>query len=521
MSVAPGVVTEGLLGDNDGVATNDVRTSNGEQLPARVAQQVLHGRYADSWRVTDASSAFYARRRRVDGHLHRQVFPDERGDHRRFPGDRDRSIPQACRSKGVADGPQFDDCVYDVLVMGDASYATAAAAVKGELIDPHAVSFDADGVLDEDFVSPVAANFAFPSYLDDPATSRVAGPIFDTPGYSFYALDAPRHHRLELTLDLIAYGAVETDSATQSVDVKIDDHAPISVPLEGDQAATSTEDAATLARVRSGETAAGTPFTVYRLTALAEHIGSSLKIVLAPHGFRGVLGTSLGVDRARVQLATTPADSFDVSLPFGVGAGSISPAPARAHSRPRQRRTITSPWTASVIWCSMSTGASLHRSPWCPSPAVSRSRRTGPAVETGFSPTCRRVTTYSRSGWRAVRATTPSVCSTAPRPSASTINLARQSPMDPSGTPPPPVRATSSSGLARRLRPDGHRARDLAFPRRGGCAPTRGWCRSGEALPWAASVASVRSHSPPVTTASRSRAQEEARRAPTPSSRFL
>jgi hypothetical protein len=79
--------------------------------------------------------------------------------------------------------------------------------------------------------------------------------------------------------------------------------------------------------VRSGETAAGTPFTVYRLTALADHIGSSLKIVLTPHGFRGVLGTSLGVDRARVQLATTPADSFDVSLPFGAGAGSTSPGP--------------------------------------------------------------------------------------------------------------------------------------------------------------------------------------------------
>ena len=327
MSVAPGVVTEGLLGDNDGVATNDVRTSNGEQLPARVAQQVLHGRYADSWRVTDASSAFYYDDDESTATYTDKSFPTNVVTIGDFPAIEIEAASQACRSKGVADGPQFDDCVYDVLVMGDASYATAAAAVKGELIDPHAVSFDADGVLDEDFVSPVAANFAFPSYLDDPATSRVAGPIFDTPGYSFYALDAPRHHRLELTLDLIAYGAVETDSATQSVDVKIDDHAPISVPLEGDQAATSTEDAATLARVRSGETAAGTPFTVYRLTALAEHIGSSLKIVLAPHGFRGVLGTSLGVDRARVQLATTPADSFDVSLPFGVGAGSISPGP--------------------------------------------------------------------------------------------------------------------------------------------------------------------------------------------------
>jgi len=314
-----GVRTEGLLGDHDGIPGNDLVTSDGEQIAA-AAVATIHGRYADSWRLTDDESFFTYAEGESTATFTDTTFPADIVTVDDFPANEIEAASDTCRAQQVPDGPQFGDCVLDVLITGDAGYATAAAATRDELVDPLANAFDGAGVLEEGFAAPVASNFAHSSYLDDPATGRVAGPIFDTPGYSFYAVDVPRHHRLQMTLDLIAYGPIGTDSSTQSVEVRLDGQAPIHATLDGDQP-TVDSGSATVMVDRTGTTQDGTPFTAYELSVDSDHVGSALKVSLAPQNFRGVLGTSLGVDHARLDLNTTAADSFNVTLPFTVQAG--------------------------------------------------------------------------------------------------------------------------------------------------------------------------------------------------------
>ena len=111
--------------------------------------------------------------------------------------------------------------------------------MSGELIDPFAKGFDDQGVLHEDFSAPVASNFAAVRYMSDPATSRVAGPFFDSSPYNFYVLSVPRHDNAELVLDLVSYGPVDSDSSEQSVNLVIDDRQPITAVLQGTSGALS------------------------------------------------------------------------------------------------------------------------------------------------------------------------------------------------------------------------------------------------------------------------------------------
>ncbi|QCI80357.1 hypothetical protein E6W36_15105 [Hankyongella ginsenosidimutans] len=48
----------GLLGDADGNAANDIALADGTVLTTPVVTRDLYGRFADSWRVTDATSLF-------------------------------------------------------------------------------------------------------------------------------------------------------------------------------------------------------------------------------------------------------------------------------------------------------------------------------------------------------------------------------------------------------------------------------------------------------------------------------
>jgi hypothetical protein len=102
----------------------------------------------------------------------------------------------------VVPGPQFEVCVYDVLVTGDGSYAESAAQVTSVLVDPADHVFDDTGSLAEDFEGTVGSNFRAARYMEDPSTRRMAGPIFDTPGYQLTARTVGRHHTVRLQAEL-------------------------------------------------------------------------------------------------------------------------------------------------------------------------------------------------------------------------------------------------------------------------------------------------------------------------------
>ena len=296
-------------------------TASGEQLAADAAPHVLYGRYADSWRITSAPSKFTYAAGQDTATFTDASFPSQVTTWPISTVELD-AASDTCRANHVSEGPAFDDCVYDLVSTGDDQYVKAAAAVSDTVVDPSQPSFNDDGELVEDFGPPVASAFAYSRYLDDPSTSRWRH-RFDGDGYGSALVGIPRHDVATMRVDLLTFGSTETDDQTQSVDVRVDDHAPITVDLEGDHPAVRGSSTATAQFARAGETAEGTPFRVYTLAVPSTHSSTTLKVKLQTHNFHGLTGTSLGVDNIDVTLDAAPAQIFAASLPLSIASGSL------------------------------------------------------------------------------------------------------------------------------------------------------------------------------------------------------
>jgi hypothetical protein len=317
LRLPPGMPSEGLLGNHDDDPRNDLSLPDGTPLPATATAAQLHGIYADSWRISQNESLFGYHDAEDTATYTDHTFPANVVTIGDFTDEEIEAASAICRAENVQAGPVFEDCVYDVLVTGDSAYAETAAAITGEVWDPLAKTFNAEGTLAEDFTSPVPTNFAYQRYLNDPATSRVAGPMFDTSPYRPYVLDVPRHDTAQLTLDLIAYGPFDTDTHAQSAALTIDDGDPITATLEGaSPTLTGAPAGASISRIAQGVTAAdGQPFSTYRIEVPITHYGSALKFTATPQGFKSLFDTSMGVNKISVGLGTPPAETFPVLLP--------------------------------------------------------------------------------------------------------------------------------------------------------------------------------------------------------------
>ncbi len=142
LSVPDGIPTWGLVGDNDGVPGNDLRLGNGTRLPSTTPTTTLHGSYADSWRITDEESLFTYAPGESTATFTDRAYPTTLVTIGDFPAPAIEAATDRCRQAGVISGPQFNDCVYDILVTSDDSWAQVAAAVKDDLVDPHASAPD-------------------------------------------------------------------------------------------------------------------------------------------------------------------------------------------------------------------------------------------------------------------------------------------------------------------------------------------------------------------------------------------
>jgi len=341
--VPEGINTRGILGNGNGNPKDDLALRDGTLLPADASASTLHGTFADSWRVDSSSSLFtYAAGQSTDTFTDRS-FPAQvltLGD---FSEDEVAAGSETCLEAGVVPGPQFENCVFDLLVTGDDRYAAAAAQVTDVLVDPTAHTFDGNGLLAEDFEGAVGANFAATRYRSDPATTRVAGPLFDTPGYQVSARGIGRHQALMLEVDFYAYGQIGADSVQQSVGLKLDNESLGTVAFEAEDGPELTGGlVGTVERVGVNQTANGTPLTHYRVTARLPHAASALDLTFSPKNFRGILGTSLAVDNIRISLDVPVAQKFDIALPLeapsvqatqAAGAGLIESAGAQDEYR--------------------------------------------------------------------------------------------------------------------------------------------------------------------------------------------
>jgi hypothetical protein len=130
VEVKPAAVLQGhlvgLLGDDNGDQSNDFRLGDGTTLGSPPAFDDVHGRFADSWRVTDTTSLFdYAPGTSTATFTDRTV-PGSSG-----AADIAAELPAAhdlCIDLGAdpADAADLANCAYDLAATGNASFASAA-----------------------------------------------------------------------------------------------------------------------------------------------------------------------------------------------------------------------------------------------------------------------------------------------------------------------------------------------------------------------------------------------------------
>jgi hypothetical protein len=114
----------GVLGDYDGDPRDDLAVG-GTMLPEPAPAATLTGAYADSWRVTDATSLFDYASGESTATYTDTSFPDDPVAPSAASLDRAR---RACAAAGVTEAAAVADCVLDVSATGALEFAAATAA---------------------------------------------------------------------------------------------------------------------------------------------------------------------------------------------------------------------------------------------------------------------------------------------------------------------------------------------------------------------------------------------------------
>ncbi|MGA7304335.1 MAG: VWD domain-containing protein [Rhodothermales bacterium] len=120
----------GILGNFDGESGNDMFSAGGEQFAKPLTYEKLYRQYGDTWRIGQEESLFD-----YDSGKSTATYqlPDFPGHHVRRDDidkkDRDRA-EEICRKAGVVGEAQFDDCVFDVALTGNESFAENNARSK-------------------------------------------------------------------------------------------------------------------------------------------------------------------------------------------------------------------------------------------------------------------------------------------------------------------------------------------------------------------------------------------------------
>lgn len=114
---------EGLLGDYDGDTKNDLRLQ-GTNTTVQSDFESIYPKFADSWRVSDASSLFtYDLGKNTASYTNRS-FPYEKADAKKLAGY--AAAKELCIRMGVTDVETLNDCAMDVAVTGRPEFARSA-----------------------------------------------------------------------------------------------------------------------------------------------------------------------------------------------------------------------------------------------------------------------------------------------------------------------------------------------------------------------------------------------------------
>ena len=308
MWVPPGTGdVRGLLGDADGDRDGDLKTYDGVPLPPDVTEADLYRGFADGWRVNRDNTLFtYGAGQSTDDFTDRS-HPSELTRLADLSDEVLAAGTAVCEQAGVADGPQFEDCVLDWAITGDQAFVEAAAEQEGSVVEAGARGLDTAGNVSEGFDGTIPANFSSPRYGSGAGGGRFAGPFGRDGRYVFYVPDLVRS-AATIDLKLLTLGTWSPlEQSTVTVDV-------------GGAVAWQGNPAATLTASASGVTAAGQTYTVYPLRIETGHRNGSLNVGVSAEIPLGA-SRAFAVDDVRVHADPTPTQVFDVSLPAAIEDG--------------------------------------------------------------------------------------------------------------------------------------------------------------------------------------------------------
>lgn len=308
--VAPTYRPEGLLGNNNGDMSDDLRTSAGERVSSSDVRRI-HERFADSWRVSQNDSLFTYADGESTASFTDKGFPNTVKTLADFSASELEGAASECRARGVADGTQLDDCTFDFLVTHDLEWSVQAAVNSAIAVDPTAARFSG-GVLEQRFDGTVASTFAHPNYMELSASNFAAGPVTSEAPYKGAAVGVPRHDQATISADLVVKGGLAT--APGEVTLSVDGSSTLHVALDGTPRVVSGPDGAQVSSGDSGTASDGKAYRSYHLVLPARHFGSALRLKVAPADWPDSL--KLGVDNLKVVLVTEPAQVFPTEVPF-------------------------------------------------------------------------------------------------------------------------------------------------------------------------------------------------------------
>lgn len=117
-----GVAWRGLFGDADGDPANDLTARDGRNLGPNPSFDELYDDFAESWRVSDATSLFdYDAGASTATHTDRS-FPDGPVTSDGLPTDDRARAETVCRTAGIVDEQVLDDCIIDYAMTGEMSF---------------------------------------------------------------------------------------------------------------------------------------------------------------------------------------------------------------------------------------------------------------------------------------------------------------------------------------------------------------------------------------------------------------
>lgn len=120
---------QGLFGKFNGDPSDDLLLRDGTTLGEPVDWETLHGRFADSWRISQDESLFdYKQGESTDTYTDKDV-PNQPTTLEDVPDSEETSARQTCEKAGVDTKNQtvMRDCIIDVYCTGDSSYADGHA----------------------------------------------------------------------------------------------------------------------------------------------------------------------------------------------------------------------------------------------------------------------------------------------------------------------------------------------------------------------------------------------------------